>query len=148
ERIRPPRELSWALATYLWDLQPPTRSHDEAPARGRELFDEHCVRCHAGRSGSGPLVAAERVGTDRALADSEARGTGMFRPAPLVAVRDAAPYSHDGSVPTLADVLDPARLRPDYTRGVRGEGAIMGHAFGTQLADDDRAALVAYLATW
>ncbi len=148
ERIRPPRELAWALATYLWDLQPPTRSHDEAPARGQELFVEHCARCHSGRSGSGPLVAVERVGTDRALADSEARGTGMFRPAPLVAVRDAAPYFHDGSVPTLADVLDPARLRADYARGVRGSGPIPGHAFGTQLPQADRTAILAYLATW
>lgn len=148
ERIRPPRELAWALATYLWDLQPPTLSHAAAPPRGKELFAEHCARCHSGRSGSGPLVTAERVGTDRALADSEARGTGMFRPAPLVAVRDAAPYFHDGSVPTLADVLDPARLRADYDRGVRGTGPILGHAFGTQLPDADRAAILAVLATW
>jgi mono/diheme cytochrome c family protein len=150
ERIRPPRELAWALATYVADLRPAVRTDTEEPlaAAGRELFEEHCTGCHSGTTGSGPLVTAERVGTDRALADSEARGTGMFRPPSLVAVRDAAPYFHDGSVPTLADVLDPARLRPDYTRGVRGSGAIKGHAFGTQLPAEDRAALVAYLASW
>jgi len=151
ERIRPPRELAWALAVYVADLQPIPRigsETDPRTARGRELFAAHCIGCHSGQTGSGPLVAAERVRTDRALADSEARGTGMFRPAPLVAVAAAAPYFHDGSVPTLDDVLDPARLRDDYTRSVRGPGPIRGHAFGTQLPADDRAALVAFLASW
>lgn len=150
ERIRPPRELAWALATYVADLEPPRPIAELAPPpspRGRELFEAHCVGCHSGATGSGPLVAAERVGTDRALADSDARGTGMFRPAPLIAVHDAAPYFHDGSVPTLADVLDPARMRADYARGVRGPGPIKGHAFGTQLPAEDRAALIDHLRT-
>ncbi|HET6585636.1 MAG TPA: c-type cytochrome [Nannocystaceae bacterium] len=150
ERIRPPRELAWALAMYVAELEPPRPIAELAPSpspRGRVLFEEHCIGCHFGPTGSGPLVAAARVGTDRALADSHARGTGRFRPAPLVAVRGAAPYFHDGSVPTLADVLDPARLRSDYARGVRGPGPVEGHAFGTRLPPQDRAALVRYLET-
>jgi hypothetical protein len=111
------------------------------------LFEQHCRSCHDGPAKSGRPIAAAAVGTDRALADSRARGTGKFRPAPLVAVALAAPYFHDGSVPTLADVLDPARLRDDYTRGVRRPGPVRGHAFGTELPAAERAALVAYLAT-
>ncbi|MBL8942250.1 MAG: hypothetical protein JNK45_03830, partial [Myxococcales bacterium] len=81
------------------------------------------------------------------LADSRARGTGKFRPAPLVAATAAAPYFHDGTVPTLDDVLDPARLQPDYARGVRAPGPVPGHAFGTELPIEQRAELLAYLRT-
>lgn len=150
ERTRPPREIAWALAHAILDLQP-ARAEPRDPelaARGHGLFTTHCVGCHHGSSGSGVTVAADRVGTDDALAFSRARGTGRFRPSPLVGVRDAAPYFHDGTVPTLAGVLDPMRLRDDYISGARGPGAVRGHAFGTQLPADDRAALVAYLETW
>jgi hypothetical protein len=92
-------------------------------------------------------VRAETVGTDRALADSRARGTGKFRPSPLVAVSAAAPYFHDGTVPTLDDVLDPMRLLPEYDRSVRAPGPVPGHAFGTELPIEQRAELVAYLRT-
>lgn len=149
ERARPPRELAWAMASYVAELAPPPVELGDTHGvrEGRALFEQHCRGCHDGPAKSGRAVAAESVGTDRALADSRARGTGKFRPAPLVAVARAAPYFHDGSVPTLADVLDPARLRSDYARGVREPGAVAGHAFGTELAAPQRTALVAYLAT-
>ncbi len=63
-----------------------------------------------------------------------------------------APYLHNGSVPTLDDLLRPAAMRPatfmrgdflvDTTLPANGNG---GHEFGTALSDPDRAALVAYL---
>ncbi len=149
ERARPPRELAWALARFVSDLEPPPRPPSDAAGvrEGRALFGQHCRRCHDGPAFSGAPVAAEAVGTDRALADSRARGTGKFRPAPLVAVVNAAPYFHDGTVPTLADLLDPARLRPEYRRGVRQPGPVPGHAFGTELPADQRQAMIAYLGT-
>ncbi len=149
ERIRPPRELAWALAEFVADLRPPARAKiaDPAIARGSRLFADNCKRCHAGEVGSGPPVAATRVGTDPSLADSEARGTGRYRPSPLVDVARAAPYLHDGTVPTLDDLLDPARLSGEYRRGVRGLGPVVGHSFGTNLASEDRLALIAYLRT-
>jgi len=150
ERTRPPREIAWALAQAILDFDP-GRLDAQDPAlaaRGRMLFDAQCDECHSGPTGSGAPVAAERVGTHRALADSRARGTGRFRPAPLVGVIGAAPYFHDGTVATLADLFDPARLRADFTRGARGPGPVPGHAYGTQLPATDRSALVAYLQTW
>ncbi|MFO0631354.1 MAG: c-type cytochrome [Nannocystaceae bacterium] len=149
DRIRPPRELAWALAEFVASLEPPPLPlHDPAGVReGREAFAKHCRRCHDGPAGSGAPVLAENVGTDRALADSRARGTGRFRPAPLVAVEAAAPYFHDGSVATLADVLDARRLTPEYREGLRGPGPVAGHAFGTELPPAERAAIVAYLRT-
>ncbi len=151
ERTRPPRELAWALAMYVYSLRPPPRetiASTESVDDGERLFDRHCRRCHENATGSGPPIAAERIGTDPTLALGRARGTGRYRPSPLVRVADAGPYLHQGTVPTLEDLLDPARLRPEYDRGTRGAGAIGGHAFGTSLPADDRAALVAYLRTW
>ncbi len=149
ERVRPPRELAWALAMYLYSLTPPTpASKPTALAmRGKALFASHCDRCHSDGSGSGRAIPAPRVGTDLALANGRARGTGTYRPAPLVDVLNAAPYLHTGDVGSLEDLLDPARLRPDFERSVRGRGAIVGHEFGTDLPSRDRAALTAWLRT-
>ncbi|HWB78191.1 MAG TPA: hypothetical protein VG755_24670 [Nannocystaceae bacterium] len=149
ERTRPPRELAWALASYVAALAPPTRppTTRALAQRGEQLFASHCDRCHRGPNLGGASIDAAKVGTDRALADSRARGTGNLRVAPLLAVAAAAPYFHDGTVPTLDAVLDPARLAADYRGGVRGPGAIAGHAFGTDLPAADREALVVFLAT-
>jgi len=148
ERVRPPRELAWALAMYLYSLEPPASAPVELDAgRGAELFEAHCRGCHRDANGSGEPVAAGRVGTDRALADGRARGTGKYRPAPLIALADAAPYLHTGDVATVADLLDPARLRPGYARGLHGSGPVPGHRFGTELPAADRVALAAWLQT-
>lgn len=145
ERARPPRELAWALAMYVYALEPPTRSH--APAgetTGAEIFARECRDCHSEANGSGPPIPSSEVGTDQALARGRARGTGLYRPAPLIRVAEAGPYLHDGSLASLDALLDEARLEPDYV-GVRGRGAVGGHAFGLELSQDERDALLAYL---
>lgn len=151
ERTRPPREVAWAMAMYLYSLTPPPRDEvvvDAAQAeRGATVFDRHCQRCHDNAAYGGEPIAASTVGVDPALANGAARGTGLYRPAPLVRVADAAPYLHDGDVPTLEALLSPARLEPDYRGGVRGPGAIEGHEYGTRLDSHDRGALLAFLRT-
>lgn len=153
ERTRPPRELAWALAMFLYSLDVPpiaegTNTKDDARlARGRAVFGAHCLDCHGDEAGSGAPVSARRVGTDGALANGTSRGTGLYRPAPLVGVAAAAPYLHDGSVATLDDLFDRARLQPGFDRGVHGPGPVPGHAFGTKLPAHDRDALVAWLRT-
>jgi cytochrome c5 len=136
ERTRPPRELAWALAMFVYALQPPPRATVVADPKGRELFGTHCARCHNDENLGGLPIPAERIGTDQRLANGRARGTGLYRPSPLVRVAEAAPYFHNGTVPTLAAVLDPARLAD-----------VPGHAFGTSLPADDRRALLDYLVT-
>ncbi|MBZ0234023.1 MAG: c-type cytochrome [Deltaproteobacteria bacterium] len=136
-RVRPPRELAWALAMYLYAIEPPPArrvTDATAVARGASLFDEHCRSCHDGPILAGDPLPAAKVGTDPSLADGKARGTGRYRVTSLVRVADAAPYLHDGSVPTLAALLSTERSAP-------------GHLFGTELAPEDRAALIAYLET-
>ncbi len=149
QRIHPPRELAWALAMYLYSLAPPPRESPVTPevTRGRALFDDTCRKCHDNAAYGGEPVPAARVGTDRALADGGARGTGTYRPAPLLRIFAAAPYFHHGAVPTLEDVLSPERLQPGYTRSPLRPGPVPGHEYGTDLSADDRAALVAFLRT-
>jgi mono/diheme cytochrome c family protein len=133
---RPPRELMFALAMYLYSIEPPAAPPFEGPAaertRGALLFGEHCARCHGNRAGSGELVPIEEIATDPELATGGARGTGGYRPAPLIRVADAAPYLHHGSIASLDDLLSPDRTEP-------------GHRFGTELAPGDRALLARYL---
>lgn len=154
QKIRPPRVLAYALALFLYSLEPePRPAKPAAPAkaataaRGQELFGEHCKGCHSNEAFGGPPIPADRVGTDRALAFGGARGTGRYRPPALIRVADAAPYFHQGAVPTLDDVLSPARLEPSYAGSPLARGAVAGHRFGTDLPSADRAALVAYLRT-
>jgi mono/diheme cytochrome c family protein len=151
QKIRPPRVLAYALAMFLYSLEPPAHEGPKPPAEksahGRELFEKHCEGCHSNAAYGGPSVAADRVGTDLAFANGGARGTGRYRPAALVRVDRAAPYFHQGAVPTLEDVLSPERLQATYTRGVVGKGAVIGHKFGTDLPAADRDALVAFLRT-
>ncbi len=147
-RVRPPRELAWALAMYLYSIEPPPArpvTNAAVVARGAELFEVHCRLCHGSASGGGDPVAAELVGTDPSLAHGKARGTGRYRVTSLVRVADAAPYLHDGSVPTLALLLSSDRLEPGFTGGVRGPGPIRGHLYGIDLRVPDRDALIRYL---
>lgn len=137
ERVRPPRELAWALALYVYSLTPPRRAAvapTTAAAVGKELFTEHCGHCHRDENYGGLPVSADSIGTDPMLARGSARGTGLYRPAPLTRVIDAAPYFHDGTVGDLAAVLDPERKVP-------------GHRYGTTLPESEREALIAFMKT-
>ena len=149
ERTRPPRELAYALALYLYSLAPPPRPLLATPGatRGAAIFRRDCEACHSDASGSGPPVAFADIGTDPALAAGTSRGTGLYRPAPLVRVAENAPYLHHGVVPSLAALFDPARLQGDYTGGAHGPGPISGHIPGTDLSPAERDDLVAYLGT-
>lgn len=64
----------------------------------------------------------------------------------------SAPYLHNGSVPTLGDLLRPAAERPMQWQNGAFEldttqlgNSAQGHEFGTDLSEPDREALIAYL---
>ena len=126
QTVRPPREVTLALARYLWSLGPTS----DPPAN--ETFDAHCGGCHPAPAFSGAPVAIERVGTDPAVGRSRDRGTGFYRPPSLRGVRDRALLLHDGSVRSLEELLDPARTTP-------------GHHFGSKLPAAERAEIIAYV---
>jgi mono/diheme cytochrome c family protein len=132
--VRPPRELAWALAMYVYSLAPPPRVGTSSSPRGAALFADHCARCHANAAFGGGAIDSATIGTDQALAIGRGRGTGKYRVPTLLGVARGAPYLHHGVVPSLADLLSPDRTEP-------------GHRAGTDLGAEDRAALIAFLET-
>jgi hypothetical protein len=108
--------------------------------RGRPLYAEYCASCHGrdGRDFTGALVGQvepiERIRTDRRHLDSYTfelslaqnslyagyggerfshfRKTNGYANLPLDGVWLRGPYLHNGSVPTLRDLLEPAARRP------------------------------------
>jgi mono/diheme cytochrome c family protein len=132
ETSRPPRQLAFAIAYYLWHLQPPRA--DTPNPRGRALFVDECSQCHHSDGGVAGPVDYRRVGTDPTAALSPARTTGRYRVPSLAGVADRPYLLHDGSIRTLDEFLDPDRPQ-------------QGHPFGLDLSPDDRAALVDFLAS-
>ena len=166
-------------------------------ARGKQVFETTCAGCHASaRTGTViPLAevgtSADRIGTwnERAAraANAVVEDIGIERAGlveePLsgyvAAFLDGiwlrAPYLHNGSVPSLRDLLEPAAQRPTtfwrgydlydpdhvgfVTSGVEAErsgtrhdvsakgGSNRGHEFGTTLPAADKADLLEYLKT-
>ncbi|HYD53886.1 MAG TPA: c-type cytochrome [Gemmatimonadaceae bacterium] len=103
-----------ALSEYQLSLEappPPAGSFDAAAAaRGQTLFagQARCASCHTGPRytdvNSGRLHAASETGMDPRYA---ARTTQKaYRTTPLRGLWQHAPYFHDGSAATLADVVN------------------------------------------
>lgn len=122
---------------YLMELEPPKYPFaidEELAGRGKVLFEQTCAECHGtyGPDGSFPnkVVALDEVGTDgrrfqaiykerREAAnqgwlqyygehpiDIESKG---YLAQPLDGIWATAPYFHNGSVPTLWDVMNPEK---------------------------------------
>ena len=100
-----------ALRAYQHSLPvpaPPTGSFDAAVAeRGRAVFERTCAGCHIGGSGTdnnnGKLHPPSDTGVDGAYASRTANRA--YRTTPLRGLWQHAPYFHDGSAATLADVV-------------------------------------------
>ena len=120
---------------FLSELKPPRYPLEVDQARaeqGRRIFESHCAECH-GHYGSQPSypelrIPIEQLGTDRVRLDAltpQNRANyaaswfahhgqqttvtnvdGYVAP-PLDGIWASAPYFHNGSVPTLWDVLHP-----------------------------------------
>ena len=166
-------------------------------AAGKAVFDANCASCHwSDRTGT--VLPLAEVGTDRerllswnkgaAIRANEAvkafgierRGLVEADPTGYVSsfldgIWLRAPYLHNGSVPTLRDLLNPAAQRPrvfyrgydlydpenvgfvtqgdearrvgtPYDVGWRSNGN-QGHEFGVTLSPADKNALIEYLKT-
>jgi hypothetical protein len=176
-------------------------------ARGAAVYGATCLECHGDhrfkdgvRAGSrmGTVVRASEIGTDRYRLDSytaafAANQYGLFPESPyrfkrfrktdgyanhpLDGIWARAPYLHNGSVPTLRDLLNAPEQRPtsffrgydvfdrarvgfvtdvaeeDGRRFFRYDTAIpgnsnAGHLYGVSLSDEDKQAIVEYLKTF
>ena len=91
------------------------------------------------------------VETDPNLALKTRKGTGLYRVPSLRMVWLEACFLHDGSIGTLEEMFNPARLKADFRssnwNSVTPPHAVTGHQFGLNLNADDRAALIAFLKT-
>ena len=90
------------------------------------------------------------VTTDPGLAMKTRKGTGFYKVPSLRGVWYRPRLLHDGSVASLEEMFDPARLNPTHVPGGwKGPGvtqrAIPGHAFGLSLNAEDKSALLAFL---
>lgn len=179
-KLPEPKQLSrygdehlYALAMYVYSLQPPPNPNrpNALSERGQKVFRrEGCGGCHpAPLYTNNSLTPADgfdvpeqhrkqyrildvRVGTEPTLAMKTRRGTGYYKVPSLKGVWYRGPFEHNGSVATLEDWFDPARLRDDYIpTGYKGPGggprAVKGHEYGLTLSPEDKAALIAFLKT-
>ncbi len=173
-------------------------------SRGEPIYRRYCADCHADegfRKGQvvgtqvGTVVPVAAVGTDPYRLNSYTatfaanqyglypgskyrfrhfRKTEGYANHPLDGIWARAPYLHNGSVPTMRDLLDPPAARParfyrgydvydqerlGFVSGVAREGGKryflydtslpgngnQGHSYGTQLSPEEKDAIVEYM---
>lgn len=193
-------QVDWLLQ-YLSNKPAPNYPFpiDQAKAvKGKMVFDANCASCHASAR-TGTVVPLAEIGTDSGRIDSwnkeaaieankvvtdmgiQRKGLVEATPTGYVAqfldgIWLRAPYLHNGSVPTLRDLLTPPAQRPAvFWRGYDvydpikvgfvAEGAApqqdqrrfdthlrgnsnKGHDFGTGLPEADKEALIEHLKTF
>jgi Di-haem oxidoreductase, putative peroxidase len=172
-RSRYSDEQLYALASYLYSLQPPRNPNrfDALAERGQRVFERAgCATCH-----TPPLYTNNKltpadgfdvppahrekydilpisVGTDPDLTLKTRRGTGYYKVPSLKGVWYRSMFGHSGWCATLEDWFDPRRVRDDYVPTGwkphdRRTYAVKGHSYGLNLSDEDRGALIAFLKT-
>ena len=185
---------------WIWTLPPPKYPFaidPERSARGKVIFEQQCSKCHSfGGSKTGTVEKIASIGTDPsrlnsytyAFATAQASlypeslyrfthfsKTDGYANQPLDGVWARAPYLHNGSVPTLADLLnDPADRPKQFVRGynvydqqrvgfvqdtpeARRAGFLYdtsipgngngGHLFGTKLSSGEKRDLLEFMKT-
>ncbi|ODH01103.1 hypothetical protein A4S05_30290 [Nostoc sp. KVJ20] len=185
---------------YISELPPPKYPFavdEQLATQGKAIFNNTCASCHAfGGERTGKVIPVEEVGTDRHRLDmwtqqaadtynkfgdgyswdfNQLRKTNGYVSVSLDGLWLRAPYLHNGSVPSLQDLLEKPEDRPQsFYRGFdvydqnkvgfisEGEEAQrvgfkydisvpgnsnQGHIYGTDLPVKDKQALVEYLKT-
>src|SRR3546814_5310145 len=123
-----------ALQAYQLSIPappPPEGSFNHAQAqRGKVLFKaKGCANCH-----SGPYFtdANQRLHPPTASAATDTlyvtrSATGMYRTTPLRGLWQHAPYFHDGSAGTLADVVEAYNTKQDLRLTPRQKDNLVGY---------------------
>jgi hypothetical protein len=189
------------VADWLWTLPAPKYPFpidQQLSGRGKPIYEAKCASCHSfGSVGVGQVTPIGQIGTDPARLDSYTyellcnqntlfagypwrfkhfSKTNGYANRPLDGIWLRSPYLHNGSVPTLRDLLEPPEKRPvKFYRGydvfdqkklgfvsdvgeengrryflyettVPGNGN-KGHLYGTDLSPEEKDALVEYAKT-
>lgn len=144
--VRPPREVAFALAVYIWSLgeEAARRASGLSLAgvdeqRGAAIFDARCASCHQGEWGEGEWAAVDAVGTEPLVATSSARGTGGYRVPALLGFQER-PLTHEARRGGLEVWLAGDSEAPDDAND--GHAARVG---GAPLAYEELTALGTYL---
>ena len=188
------------IEQWLLDAPPPAYPFDVdagLAARGRPVYEQQCASCHdPGGARVGRVIPLEEVGTDRHRLDMWTapsataynafaedydwdfdgfQKTNGYVAVPLDGLWLRAPYLHNGSVPSLEELLEPPeRRRTTFHRGYDvydparvgfvsdGDAAALsgtlydtrrpgngngGHLYGITLAGADKNALIEFLKT-
>ncbi len=193
------------VLAWINELEPPKYPYDidtKLAAKGKTIFNNECKKCH-GTYGDNPtypnkVVPLHEIQTDPAYAratmmshfvdwynqswyatsepQSEVKPSEGYIAPPLDGIWATAPYLHNGSIPTLEDLLN-SKQRPlywqrsgeyedydfqrvgwNYKRKNNGGGkwtynttewgsSNTGHYFGDELSDKERTAVIEYLKT-
>ena len=169
---RTPDALLYALALYVYSLNPPANPNpfDDQARAGQKIFArEGCIGCHTPpyytnnkltlAKGFHPSedeqhsldIVDVSVGTDPGLAMMTRKGTGFYRVPSLRMVWMNACFLHDGSIGSLEEMFNPDRLKTTFRssnwNAITPNHAVGGHPFGLNLNEDDRAALIKFLRT-
>ncbi len=135
------------IRAYIMSIEPPKYPFpiDQALAeRGRPVFEATCSKCH-GTYGASPtypnrILSTQEIGTDPLLASGTAEFAGPFTKwfkdsffgeiarlepqqgyvaPPLDGIWATAPFFHNGSVPTIMQVLDSTQRPKFWTRSFK-----------------------------
>jgi mono/diheme cytochrome c family protein len=194
----------WAYLRSIKAPKYPNAIDQTLAQKGKSLFDINCAKCHGkydiDNNYPNYLIDLQAIGTDKALADeyfsnpyynnwyneswfakignkSQLQPTKGYVAPPLDGIWVTAPYLHNGSVPTLDDLLKSSQ-RPKYfsrnfDNGFDFDPVKMGwkykvetskinaqtydtsldgygnggHTYGDKLTDEERKAVIEYLKT-
>ena len=124
QALRPPRIVALAMAVFLWSLGDTLSPLPPSTSVGASCSPEHCSECHAGPDLGGGPVSLAMVGTDPILGRSPERGTGSYRIPSLRGAGSRTTLLHDGTVASLAALLNPHRLEVTYADWRHGPGRL------------------------
>lgn len=200
ERLNRVKDWIWTLPPPEW----PYGIDDAEAARGEELYQAYCLDCHGDHRFKEGTVTGSRIGTVEDIEDigtdpyrldsythafasnqyslypdseyrfTHFRKTGGYANHPLDGIWARAPYLHNGSVPTMRDLLEPPENRPmvfyrgydvydpermGFVHDVPEEGGLAftrhdttlpgnsnsGHLYAVDLPPEDKDAIVEYM---
>jgi len=194
-QMEPMKKLTYYLLNLPAPAYPLEIDQSLAP-RGRQIFEARCGQCHDPKGARfNTVVPIEEIQTDPARLHAARRRllltlnlfdrlqryprphwqkTNGYRAEALDGLWARAPYLHNGSVPTIFDLLSRAAERPNfYFRGSNvldpaklgfetqgnADGPLFsfdtsqpgnrngGHEYGTDLSEEEKRALIEFLKT-
>jgi mono/diheme cytochrome c family protein len=168
-------DAMYALAKYIYALEPPRNPNEvnDLTRRGQQVFTRlGCGGCHTAplytnnklvpvdgftrtdHPQSPPVADILNVDLqlDPGLALRTRKGTGYYKVPSLKGLWYRDTLEHSGSIASLEEWFDPARLAADYKcHGWNPPGtktrAVPGHPFGLTLPAEEKRALIAFLRT-